>query len=343
MPKRRISAVPLARTNGGTLPLSETGTGLALKGKAISGVPFPSHRPSGDGRASGASARPRDEGTHHHAEPSRLGSLTAALVGMLASARADGGDIPMVAQPGGLDLYHLTHGEPCRGSSFRIPTKRLENGTHPTPPSQTGGGCQPGWGGARNQRGRTSDELTLPQAKNIIEAARHATAIGLAFSHFITIHWALAGIPDSQAAAATGAYLTRLRDNVRKRGGRAAWAWVRENGDGKGSHLHVLAHVPSGVPLGRMHRRWLKQITGKPYVRGTILTERIGGTLASAQAGTDSYLVNLGEVVAYLVKGVSPATGAALRLDKLEPGGRIIGKRCGTSENVGAAARRRRN
>jgi len=92
-----------------------------------------------------------------------------------------------------------------------------------------------------------------------------------------------------------------------------------------------------------MHRRWLKQITGKPYVRGTILTERIGGTLASAQAGTDSYLVNLGEVVAYLVKGVSPATGAALRLDKLEPGGRIIGKRCGTSENVGAAARRRRN
>lgn len=197
------------------------------------------------------------------------------------------------------------------------------------------------WGGARNRRDRISDELSRAQAENIIEAAQHAVAIGLAFNRHITIHWETAGIADADAGNATSQFLKMASDWIGKRGGRMAWAYVRENGDGKGSHVHILVHIPAGHPVGAMQRRWLKRITGRPYVRETINTKSIGGTLAAAQRGDEHYLLNMRKAVGYVVKGVSPATATALRLEKQEAGGRIIGKRCGTSENIGAAARSR--
>ena len=215
---------------------------------------------------------------------------------------------------------------------FALKTKILSGVPSPCPAHLS-------WGGARNRRDRVSHSLTLQQATNIIEATRHAVRTRLPFNRHVTIHWETAGIPDSEAAAATGRYLKLLGDWVAKHGGRIAWAWVRENGDGKGSHVHILIHIPACIRFGPMQRRWLGRITGKPYKAGTILTKRIGGTLAAAQAGTEGYLANLGKAVAYVLKGVSAATGAALGLDKLESGGCIIGKRCGASQNIGIAAR----
>ena len=37
-------------------------------------------------------------------------------------------------------------------------------------------------------------------------------------------------------------------------------------------------HVPTGLSLGRMQMRWLRRITGRPYVKGALHTPRIGGT-----------------------------------------------------------------
>ncbi|MEN3976448.1 hypothetical protein [Emcibacter sp. SYSU 3D8] len=219
------------------------------------------------------------------------------------------------------------------GTDLALYTKTLGGVPFPSPARQT-------WGGARNRRDRVSHALTLKQATNIIEAARYAIRIGLPFNRHITIHWETAGIPDSRAAWATGRYLKLMGDWVAKQGGCIAWVWVRENGDGKGSHTHILVHVPAGLPIGSIQRRWLRRITGKPYKAGTIHTTRIGGTLAAAQAVTEAYLANLGEAVAYVLKGASADSAAALGLDKLEPGGSIIGKRTATSQNLGATARR---
>ena len=121
-----------------------------------------------------------------------------------------------------------------------------------------------GWGGARNRADRVSDSLSLMQAKNIIEAAQYAAAIGLPFNRHVTIHWERAGVHDNRAAAATGRFLKLAGDWIAKRGpqfeynqrkskrlARIAWAWVRENGDGKGSHVHILMHLPTVKITGK--------------------------------------------------------------------------------------------
>lgn len=216
------------------------------------------------------------------------------------------------------------------------------------------------WGGARNSASRTSDSLSLNQAANIIAAAHFAAAIGLPLNRFLTIHWEHAGIPDERAAWATGRFLKLAGDWIAKRSGRIskveqnrkriAWAWVRENGDGKGSHVHILLHVPANkivgknqTQLGNMPRRWLRSITGKPYCAGTIKTARIGGTTGAAHSSPAAYHENLAAVVGYVLKGTSSAAAPALALDRLEAGGRIVGKRAATSQNIGRAARERTN
>lgn len=197
------------------------------------------------------------------------------------------------------------------------------------------------WGGKRNSSARTSESLSLNQAANIIEAAQFTAAIGLPFNRHVTIHWAQAGVPDSRAAWATGRFLKLAGDWLAKRGGRVAWVWVRENGDGKGSHVHILMHVPAGERLGNMQRRWLRSIAGAAYRARTIRTARIGGTAGAAQTAPAPYQANLAAVVGYIVKDASPTAALALRLEPAETSGWIIGKRAATSQNIGRAARAR--
>jgi hypothetical protein len=200
-----------------------------------------------------------------------------------------------------------------------------------------------GWGGARNSASRYSDALTVKQTAEIVAAAQFAARIGLPLNRHLTIHWEAAGVPDCRAAAATAAFLTLARDWLRKRGAALAWAWTRENGDGKGSHVHILLHCRPELAraFAGMQRRWLRRVTGKPYRARIIRTARIGGTLTAAQTAPAVYAENLAAVVAYLLKGASPAAAREVGLERLEAGGRVIGKRAGTSQNIGRAARER--
>ena len=215
------------------------------------------------------------------------------------------------------------------------------------------------WGGTRNSAGRTSIALSLAQASNIIAATKYGAAVGLPFNRFLTIHWEQAGIPDSRAAWATGRFLKLAGDWIAKCGGRIAWVWVRENGDGKGSHVHILMHLPARkitgengrgrgadntagkqrARLGNMPRRWLRSITGTAYVASTIKTKRIGGTAGAALNAPAAYEANLQTVVGYVLKGACPTAARSLGLERLEPGGVVIGKRAATSQNIGRAAR----
>ena len=189
-----------------------------------------------------------------------------------------------------------------------------------------------GHGGARNRADRQSDSLTLSHCRSLTASARMAMKPGRAVNRFITVHWERAGIVDDKAMAATTAFLKSLREWA----GVATYIWMRENGDGKGSHLHILAHVPAGK---RWHaapaRRWLERITGNPYRRGIILTRHIRG---AGNPDSVLYRANLGAVLEYVLKGASPETASALGIAH-EAGGRIVGKRCGTSRNIGRRAR----
>lgn len=205
----------------------------------------------------------------------------------------------------------------------------IENILSGTPPSRST------WGGSRNRRDRVSCELSLAQGRKLRAAAERALAIGLPLNRHVTIHWEQAGVSDERAAWATGRFLKLAGDWLRRNGHRFAWMWVRENGERKGSHVHILLHVPAGVTLGRMQTRWLRTVSGRRYSPTTIKTTRIGGTAGAAHSSPATYQSNLNAVVDYLLKGAAPAAAAALRVHRLAAGGRVLGKRAATSQNLG--------
>lgn len=181
-----------------------------------------------------------------------------------------------------------------------------------------------------SRRFRITSSLSKAQAIGVVEAARHAKLIGLPFNRHVTLRLERAGIPDRDSVRCIGGFLTRFRDWLRKQGRQTAYAWVRECGPVIGSHVHILLHLPPGLTFrGNRTRRWLEAISGRRYEAGTICTRRI------SQAAYDQNLSNL---VAYLCKGSEPATAEALGLLRHKHGGRIMGKRAGWSENVGAKA-----
>ena len=187
-------------------------------------------------------------------------------------------------------------------------------------------------GGARNRADRVSEGISLRQAVGVVRAASAALQAGQPFNRHVTIHWGLAGIPDDRGAWATGRFLTLVRDAMRKRGLRTRWAWVREHGGGKGSHVHILIHIPAGARwTGQQLRRWVERVTGTRMPPRTIQTSRIGGRTDTAERAPEVYLANLQTVVGYVLKGTVHNAADRLGLDRRAPGGRIIGKRVGWS------------
>ncbi len=196
-------------------------------------------------------------------------------------------------------------------------------------------------GGARNRADRQSHALTKAQTAHLKAAERHAAAIGLHFNRMLTIHWEAAGVPLEGMAKATGRFVDLMSKALARHDSQTAWLWVHENGDRKGGHCHLLAHVPAElVPiLTRLQRGWLRRISGTPYRRRVIHSKPIGGRLGLERGNPELHAVNLQAALAYVLKGTSAEAAAQFGLERLEPGGRVIGKRCGTSQNIGAKAR----
>lgn len=197
-------------------------------------------------------------------------------------------------------------------------------------------------GGARNRADRESHALTAAQIGNLSAAAAHANVIGLPLTRMVTIHWEAAGVPLTGMASATGRFTDLMTKALARHGSRTTWIWTHENGDGKGGHCHLLAHVPADLvrKLTGLQKGWLRSITGRPYRRRVILSKPVGGRLGLEAGNPDLHAVNLAAALAYVVKGASPAAASQFDLERLESGGRVIGKRCGTSQNIGAKARK---
>lgn len=224
------------------------------------------------------------------------------------------------------------------------------SGTEPAIKNSTSGvaalsASRTGKGGARNRADRESHALNANQISNLLASAAQAQAIGLPFTRMISIHWQAAGVPLESMAKATGRYLDLFAKAAARNGMQTAWLWVHENAPGKGhdkgGHLHLLAHVPPGLVSAIMGRQrgWLRSITGQPYRSRVIHSKPIGGRLGLERGNPDLHAVNLDAAIAYCLKGADADAGNRFGLTRLEPGGRIIGKRCGTSQNIGPAAR----
>jgi hypothetical protein len=194
------------------------------------------------------------------------------------------------------------------------------------------------WGGARNRADRVSFHLSRRQCDAMLAAANYAEQTGRTFSRHWTVHYQAAGIPENEGAAFVGKLLNIAGRNVRRAGGELAAIWSRENGESKRGHVHIALSLPPGFTLRNRTRRWIEAAGGK-YRKGVSEVRIIGGTLASSSCDSDRHFANVGNVIAYLLKGADSGTGGQLSLGRSGEGGKVIGKRCGWTQNIGGAAR----
>lgn len=195
----------------------------------------------------------------------------------------------------------------------------------------------PGRGGARNRPDRVTTALSEADAGKLLGAAARALQIGLPFNRFTTVHWESAGVADGLKA--TGRLLKLMGDWLRSRGRQAAFVWVREDGPGKGAHVHILLHLPPDLidAFNRRQRGWLAAC-GAQWRGGVLRTRSIGRTYRQALGRGQDYVANLAETVDYVLKGADHRARERFGIRRREDGGAVVGKRCGVSQNLGPTA-----
>ncbi len=196
-------------------------------------------------------------------------------------------------------------------------------------------------GGSRNRRDRTSEIVTLAQARDVLEASDRAQAMGKPFNRFTTISLSLLGIPDSLATRAIGRFVKLASDWLATKGEKLLWVWVREIGRKYGSHVHLLFHLPPELAgaFNKLQPGWIRvssQIRAGARARlgrlekGSVFTLRIGGSLGAYQTKPEAFASDLRNVLSYVLKGAAPDTILALGLvQPHKPQGVIMGKRVG--------------
>ncbi len=194
-------------------------------------------------------------------------------------------------------------------------------------------------GGARNRADRVSSCLTLRQCEGLIAAAAFAERIGLPFNRHWTVHYQTAGIAETDAAKFIGRLIKLTAGYAQRHSGRFAAIWVREGGETKGGHVHILMHLPARLSLKGRTRRWIR-FAGGECRRGASYVRAVAGQLIVAETGGEHYAVNVAAVRDYLLKGAHPDARRALGLERKQTGGPIIGKRCGWTQNIGRGARK---
>lgn len=180
--------------------------------------------------------------------------------------------------------------------------------------------------------------LTDLQTAGILDAALWAVELGLPLNRFVTINWEAAGVPASSKA--TGRFLKYAGDWLRRRGSQIAYVWVQERGPRVGQHVHILIHVPARLArrFSELQRRWLKAC-GACFCKGMIKSRSVGRSYRGATLASGAYAENLESVLRYILK--QSHLGVALSDRPSASQSRVIGKRCATSENIGALSRSR--
>lgn len=195
------------------------------------------------------------------------------------------------------------------------------------------------WGGARNSANRTSEQLTYRQCVDLIDAGNFADAIGLRFNRHWSVHYAKAGIAEHEAAGFIGRLLKLAGDFARRHKGQFAALWVREGGQGKGGHVHIVMHLPSRLTLKGRTRRWVGLAGGK-CCNKVSKVRPIAGRVAAADGDSLHYRHNARNVKYYVLKNVSREAGEHLGLSYSGERGLVVGKRCGWTQNIGLKARK---
>lgn len=191
------------------------------------------------------------------------------------------------------------------------------------------------------QRSRSNKRITMRQATNMMAAVRFAREIGTPLNVHATIHWAGTKVGDDP----DGRLFARVRegfDKWLKRHGHVTGLtgiWVRERlsrGSAEVVHCHMLFHLSHRFIRGRrciQVEGALERLIDR-HGEGNYLDCTLKLTFPRNANGV------------YLLKGGGPDVWRKFGVPSCwrKPQGIIHAKRCGTTENLGPAARKiRRN
>jgi len=211
---------------------------------------------------------------------------------------------------------------------------------------------------------RGSENLTAFQVDNVWKAAFHAAETGKALNTLVTVNWAnLADTSGPTLQERIGRWRERMSKWFKRRGFELTDVWTVERGpkaDGLHSHnfLHVpprhlrdfAAMLPSWCNVEAMSEDELGKLQADRQVQGVkarTVARAVDGVWQVDKVATAERT----RVLQYVLKGFDGFAGATSfrghhaqrRLYGIRPNsqGRVVGKRCGMSHNVGATARKR--
>ena len=194
------------------------------------------------------------------------------------------------------------------------------------------------------RRLRASKHIAVRQASNMMEAVAFARLIDLPLVAHLTIHWAYTDIGDDP----DGKLFAKVREGFSKWADRHGFTfngiWARErlsDGHAEVDHCHLLFHLPVEYRTGarllqveaaiyrliKKHGRRDENKHGYGYWADEVIDLRIHDDPDGK----------------YLIKGGGPDVWKrfGIRKEHRRSQGLILGKRCGTTENIGPAARHR--
>lgn len=184
-------------------------------------------------------------------------------------------------------------------------------------------------------KAKANHQIKLAWAENIIQATGYADQVGLPLNRHLTIGWehaqCIGRVQDIQAK-----FLERFSKWIRYHGGIPAYVWSIENGPVLGYHSHIFCHVSSALltDFKKMVPRW---IDGEPDQSGATKTFKV--TTIKYGAGVRR-LNRLKGVTRYILKAANDETAELFGIiQEPQKAGVVFGKRLGTSQNIGRAAR----
>ena len=193
---------------------------------------------------------------------------------------------------------------------------------------------------ARNIANRPTLNLSARHVGRIIAAVDCSLSVGLKLNRFATFHLEKAGVTDPVKAISR--YLRQAATWVGYHGGTFAYVWVRENGVGKGDHVHILMHVEARLQgrFRKLEREWKSRagIVQRKGLRRVCRTRPVGRRLIDYLAlgpGSADYKANLMAVRDYLLKGATQSVLDRFGIVRKSDGDcRVVGRRYGVSQSL---------
>ncbi len=177
--------------------------------------------------------------------------------------------------------------------------------------------------------------INLPSAENAIQAVGYADQIGFPLNRHLTVSWehaqCLGRVQDLQ-----GGLLERYSKWIRYHNSGAAYVWSIENGAVLGYHSHIFVHVPRLLLKGFRKRlpQWIGGNVDQsgPTKTYAITTIKYGGGIRRWN--------RLKGVTRYILKAANDETAEMFNIiPRPDKAGVVVGKRIGTSQNIGRKAR----